>query len=289
MARVLIVQADEQLRADVVADLRAEGHDVLEAASADRGVEAARDADPEIILLDPMLPDRSGYEVYATLQRDPDTVTIPVLFLPGKRRTGQGQPLAGGIDLVTRLGLALRTKSLHDELRLGDPRLRTAVLSDSLTGLANRRAAEERLRLVTGLAQAGGGPLSIVLTDLDGFAAVNDTWGYAVGDHVLQAFAGLLHESCRADDSIARFEGEAFLLLLAGTKLDEAWHVAERVRERTVALGMVLQAGAAGPALSASFGVAAYRPADTWDGLLTRAADALQRAKRTGRNRCEVA
>jgi PleD family two-component response regulator len=65
--------------------------------------------------------------------------------------------------------------------------------------------------------------------------------------------------------------------------------VAERVRERTVALGMVLQAGAAGPALSASFGVAAYRPADTWDGLLTRAADALQRAKRTGRNRCEVA
>jgi CheY-like chemotaxis protein len=104
MARVLIVQADEQLRADVVADLRAEGHEVLEAASADRGVEAARDADPEIILLDPMLPDRSGYEVYATLQRDPDTVTIPVLFLPGKRRAGQGQPLAGGIDLVTRLG-----------------------------------------------------------------------------------------------------------------------------------------------------------------------------------------
>ena len=65
IARVLIVKADEQPRADVVADLRAEGHDVLEAASADRGVEAARDADPEIILLDPMLPDRSGYGVYA--------------------------------------------------------------------------------------------------------------------------------------------------------------------------------------------------------------------------------
>lgn len=74
-----------------------------------------------------------------------------------------------------------------------------------------------------------------------------------------------------------------------GTKLDEAWHVAERLRERTVALGVVMQGGGTGPALTASFGVAAHRPGDTWDGLLARAADALQRAKRTGRNRCEVA
>jgi diguanylate cyclase (GGDEF)-like protein len=289
MARVLVVQADEQRRANVVADLRAEGHDVVEAASADHGVAAAHDAEPEIILLDPMLPDRSGYEVYAALQRDPDTVAIPVLFLPGRREPGQTSFQSAGVDLVTRLGLALRTKSLHDELRLGDPRLRTAVLTDSLTGLANRRAAEERLRLASDLARAGAGPLSIVLTDLDGFAAVNDQWGYAVGDHVLQAFAGLLHESCRGDDTIARFEGEAFLLVLSGTKLDEAWHVAERVRERTVALGAVMQGGGAGPSLSASFGVAAHGPGDTWDGLLTRAAGALQRAKRTGRNRCEVA
>src|SRR6266540_1243357 len=64
MARVLVVQADEQRRANVVADLRAEGHDVVEAYSDDRCVAAARDAEPEIILLDPMLPDRSGYEVY---------------------------------------------------------------------------------------------------------------------------------------------------------------------------------------------------------------------------------
>jgi diguanylate cyclase (GGDEF)-like protein len=288
MARVLVVQADEQRRANVVADLRAEGHEVVEAASADLGVAAARDAVPEIILLDPMLPDRSGYEVYAALQRDPDTVAIPVLFLPGRRQPGQTFH-SGGVDLVTRLGLALRTKSLHDELRLGDPRLRTAVLIDSLTGLANRRGAEERLRLASDLARAGAGPLSIVLTDLDGFAAVNDQWGYAVGDHVLQAFAGLLHESCRGDDTIARFEGEAFLMVLSGTKLDEAWHVAERVRERTVALGVVMQGSGTGPPLSASFGVAAHRPGDTWDALLNRAADALQRAKRTGRNRCEVA
>ena len=151
----------------------------------------------------------------------------------------------GGLDIVTRLGLALRTKSLNDELRLADVSLRSAVLTDSLTGLANR-----------------------------------------VGDRLLQAFAGLLHESCRAGDTVARLEAEAFLLLLPGTKLDAAWYVAERVRRRTAAIGAAL--GPDGPSLTASFGVAEHRPPDAWRDLLDRAEAALTRAKRAGRNRCEV-
>jgi CheY-like chemotaxis protein len=73
MARVLIVQGHARSRADTAATLRAEGHDVLEAGSADNGVRLAHDQVPEVILLDPMLPDRSGYELYASLQRDPAT------------------------------------------------------------------------------------------------------------------------------------------------------------------------------------------------------------------------
>jgi twitching motility two-component system response regulator PilH len=73
MARVLIVQGHARSRADTAATLRAEGHDVLEAGSADNGVRLAHDQGPEVILLDPMLPDRSGYELYASLQRDPAT------------------------------------------------------------------------------------------------------------------------------------------------------------------------------------------------------------------------
>ena len=84
MARVLIVQGHARSRADTAATLRAEGHDVLEAGSADNGVRLAHDQGPEVILLDPMLPDRSGYELYASLQRDPATLAIPVLFLPGE-------------------------------------------------------------------------------------------------------------------------------------------------------------------------------------------------------------
>jgi diguanylate cyclase (GGDEF)-like protein len=290
MARVLIVQGHARSRADTAATLRAEGHDVLEAGSADSGVRLAHEQGPEVILLDPMLPDRSGYELYASLQRDPATLAIPVLFLPGELPPGavaDGEVPVAPPDIVTRLGLALRTKSLNDELRLADVSLRSAVLTDSLTGLANRRAVEERLRSLTGLARLGMGPLSIVLADMDGFAEVNERCGYAVGDRLLQAFSGLLHESCRSGDTVGRLEAEAFVLLLPGTKLDAAWYVAERVRRRTVAIGAAL--GPDGPRLTASFGVAEGRPSDAWRDLLDRAEAALARAKRAGRNRCEVA
>jgi diguanylate cyclase (GGDEF)-like protein len=302
MARVLIVQGHARSRADTAATLRAEGHDVVEAGSADHGVRLAHEQGPEVILLDPMLPDRSGYEVYASLQRDPSTLAIPVLFLPGSLPEAGAGPAAGvdappdgpaaeppvvGLDIVTRLGLALRSKALSDELRLADVSLRAAVLTDSLTGLSNRRAVEERLRAVVGLARLGLGPLSLVLADLDGFAEVNERLGYAMGDRLLQEFAGLLHESCRTGDTVGRFEAEAFLLLLPGTRLDAAWYVAERVRRRTVALGTAL--GPDGPRLTASFGVVEHRPDESWRDLLGRVGTALAKAKRAGRNRCEVA
>jgi diguanylate cyclase (GGDEF)-like protein len=154
-----------------------------------------------------MLPDRSGYELDASLQRDPATLAIPVLFLPGQ------------LPPVT---------------------------------------AEERLRSLTGLARLGMGPVAVILADMDGFAEVNERCGYAVGDRLLQAFAGLLHESCRAGDTVARLEAKAFLLLLPGTKLDAAWYVAERVRRRTAVIGAAL--GPDGPTLTASFGGAEHRP-----------------------------
>ena len=76
-------------------------------------------------------------------------------------------------------------------------------------------------------------------------------------------------------------------MVLPGTRLDAAWNVAERVRRRTVAIGVVL--GPDAPRLTASFGVVESRPGDDWRDLLGRAQTALARAKRAGRNRCEVA
>lgn len=292
MALVLIVQGHERSRSDMAATLRAEGYDTLEAETAAAAAELARDAEPAAILLDPILPDGSGYDLYAALQRDTATNGIPVLFLPTPAAEDAGDTqrrvLVGGLDVATRLGVALRTRTLHDELRGLDDRLRGAVLTDSLTGLANRRALEEQARLELQRADTLRSPLSLILADLDGFSRVNDEWGYAVGDHALQAFSGMLHGSVRGRDTVGRWEGATYAVLLPDAHLDAAWHVAERIRQRAALLGAAL-AGESGPKLSGSFGVAQRRPEDGWPELFARAEAALRRAKRTGRNRTEVA
>jgi CheY-like chemotaxis protein len=115
MARVLIVQGHARSRADTAATLRAEGHDVLEAGSADNGVRMVHEHGPEVILPDPMLPDRSGDELYASLQRDPATLAIPVLFLTGDLppvTAEEGDPQVGGLDILTRLGLTSPSSGL---------------------------------------------------------------------------------------------------------------------------------------------------------------------------------
>jgi two-component system cell cycle response regulator len=292
MALVLIVQGHDRSRTDMAATLRAEGYDIVEAETAAAASELARDAAPAAILLDPMLPDGSGYELYAQLQRDTATNAIPVLFLPTPNddRPGDTQQrvLVGGLDVATRLGVALRTKSLREELRGLDDTLRGAVLTDALTGLGNWRALEARARKAIERADADSTPLTLIMADLDGFKRINEEWGYAVGDHALQAFSGVLHGAVRGGDTVARWEGATYMILLPGTGVDAAWHVAERVRDRAELLGAAL-AGEEGPAVTASFGVAERAAGDQWPALLRRAQNALRRAKRTGRNRTEVA
>lgn len=234
MTRVLIVQNSGRSRSDMAATLRAEGYEILEAETAEAGTQLARTEAPEAILLDPKLPNRSGYELYAKLRHDRTTNAIPVLFLP----TRTGEPVAlGGLDVVTRVGVALRTRTMLESLRQAGEEVTVAALTDALTGLPNRRALERLSKLQLAGARAAGSALAAVLIDLDQFTRVNDQWGFAVGDHALQAVAGLLHTSVRTADTIGRWAGATFLLLLPDTRLDAAWHVAERVRQGIEVLG----------------------------------------------------
>ncbi|HEX9344141.1 MAG TPA: diguanylate cyclase [Actinomycetota bacterium] len=314
MALLLIVQSSDQARSDTAATLRAEGHEVLEAASAEDAVSLSRAWRPAVILLDPLLPGETGDDLYVTLQRELAGLATQILFLPvpplpppaagaeaeaGAEAAGPvlPEPLLGGLELVTRVGLALRAKAVHDQLDEADTALPRqlpgglqsggAGWTDPLTGLANRRACAERLAAACRRAAAGAEPVALVLADLDHFARVNEAVGYAAGDQALQLFAGLLHESCRGGDTAGRWEGATWVLILPGIGLEPAWYVAERVRLRTAALTKAI--GTERVALSASLGVAEYQEGDLWTDLFGRAETALARAKRSGRNRAEVA
>lgn len=157
--------------------------------------------------------------------------------------------------------------------------------SDALTGLPNRRAADEAIKRMIAQAGRGVAPLSAVLLDLDHFKQVNDLHGHDRGDKVLATIGQLLASTLRASDFAARYGGEEFLLLLPDTDSGGAFEVAEKLR-RTIERAEVRQVGT----LTASFGIATL-PDDAVEPeqLLRKADRALYAAKARGRNRVEVA
>jgi diguanylate cyclase (GGDEF)-like protein len=158
----------------------------------------------------------------------------------------------------------------------------TRAVTDSLTGVANSRAATETLKVMAAFAGRSAQPLSAVLVDLDHFKRINDTYGHQIGDEVLAAAAKAMESSIRSSDFIARYGGEEFLILLQGTGKQTAGEVAEKVRRGLAHLSVPGFAGR----VTASFGVATL-PDDAGepDGLLRCADEALYAAKHGGRDK----
>ncbi len=153
-------------------------------------------------------------------------------------------------------------------------------LTDPLTGLPNRRSAQQALQQESARARRHRTSLSIVMLDVDKFKSVNDRFGHGVGDQVLRQVAAALRSSVRADDVPARWGGEEFLVILANTDLDGARTCAERIRARVEGERF----GVAGQ-VTVSAGVAQFEPGESLDALLARADGRLYEAKAAGRNR----
>jgi diguanylate cyclase (GGDEF)-like protein len=160
----------------------------------------------------------------------------------------------------------------------------TRAASDALTGLSNRRSADETLKRLVAHAGRRASPLSAVLLDLDHFKQINDVHGHDQGDKALALVGEILRSTLRASDFAARYGGEEFLILLPDTDRNAARQVAEKMRILIETAGVPI-----GP-LTASFGVAEL-PADAAESeqLMRKADRALYAAKAGGRNRVEVA
>jgi len=174
-------------------------------------------------------------------------------------------------------------------------RLQRDVLTDVLTGVANRRFFERRLQEETDLWRRHGHSLSCLLVDLDHFKQINDRYGHAAGDRALQQVARQLSLGLRSSDVLARYGGEEFVLLLPGTDADQAREIAERLRAAIARTVSMPGTGAAQP-VTVSMGLAwidetmrpeVPEPPGAW--LVRRADEALYRAKARGRNRVDVA
>ena len=155
---------------------------------------------------------------------------------------------------------------------------------DGLTGIANRRYFEARLREEYTRWQRYGGELSILLFDLDHFKKINDQFGHVVGDTVLREMAQRVSHVVRAQDTFGRFGGEEFALLLPCTPLEDAMLVAEKIRN-TIGDRAVDVQGVDVPVTASVGGAAARAGVPAYEALINEADAALYSAKRQGRNR----
>ncbi len=176
-----------------------------------------------------------------------------------------------------------RFKEHYVEARIRADQLAYLAFNDYLTGLPNRRGLERILQDEVERARRYNRPLSVVMVDLDHLKRINDTFGHDAGDRTLQEVAGLLAGELRRTDRVGRWGGEEFIIVAPETDRKAAWVLAQRLKE-TLENHPFDQVGT----VTASWGVASFRPSDTVESLIKRADEALYRAKTAGRNRVEV-
>ena len=160
------------------------------------------------------------------------------------------------------------------------------ALLDTVTGLPNRLAYEERMEQEFARWKRFGAPLTLMVWDVDDFKSINDRFGHQAGDRALRVIAQSLKARLRETDFIARFGGEEFVTLLCGTEGEEAIKVAEQMRQSVNENGFHSH-GKPVP-VTISCGIATFRTSDNFDSVFSRADKALYEAKRAGKNRCEL-
>ncbi len=165
---------------------------------------------------------------------------------------------------------------------------------DALTGFYNRRQLDERIKQETAEAKRNHTPLCAIMTDIDFFKKVNDTYGHAAGDVVLKNVAKIMRSQLREYDIAGRYGGEEFVILLPYTKPDEALIVAERLRQAVENKSIDIEKvntknNTKNISVTISLGVHEYKHTDKAEDLLLNADKALYKAKETGRNRVVTA
>jgi len=208
------------------------------------------------------------------LHRDGSIVTVAVDGLVDRDEQGNFQRTQCVLHNITA------RKQIEQELRY-------LATTDSLTGLANRRHFLDQMRQALARHQRHGTPIALLMIDLDWFKRVNDQYGHAVGDEVLQHCAKTIATHLRRNDLFGRLGGEEFAILLPDTDAHGACEFAERLRLLAASSPAPTRTG--GILVTLSIGVTCFQGLDQdIDGILARSDQALYRAKNNGRNRVEL-
>ncbi len=277
-----------------------------EVTTAQDGAEAVsqllNESGPRLVLLDWMMPQLDGPEVCRQIRSSAGRPYVYITLLTSKESK---EDLVAGLEagaddyltkpcnsgeLRARLRTGERILSLEDSLVTAREAMRFDATHDALTSLLNRGAILSSLNLELQRAQATEAGLSILLSDVDHFKHINDTYGHPVGDEVLREIAARLKRCVRRGDRVGRYGGEEFFLILADCECKDLRMRAEQIR---AVVGSTPVRTTAGPLqISISVGaleINAVNRSQAAERLLKDVDEALYRAKKDGRNRISVA
>ena len=297
--RVLVVDDSAIVRRIIVGYLRAAGHEVGEAQNGEEALAQLGTDRFDVVLTDLQMPVLDGFGLLDGIRSR--SLGMEVIILTGSEdlesavralRSGAHdflrKPPSGALEVVLTVERAAEKKRLREtNLRLMRE-LDALSRRDALTGVFNRRVFDETLLAETTRSRRYLLALSLVLLDLDHFKAINDGHGHPAGDAVLKLFAGIARAQTRDGDTLCRYGGEEFTVLLAHTPLEGAMDVARRLVASTNKAPFIV--GEASVPVTVSAGVATLHPSDENGQAMLAAADAaLYEAKRAGRNQARPA
>lgn len=302
---VLVVDDDAVSRAVVQKHLQKAGFKVVTAANGQNALELFDQQFFPIVLTDWMMPGIDGPQLCRLIrEKQTDGYVFMILVTARDSKTDIVSGLESGADdyltkpihpaeMVARVNTGIRILRLEQSLKKANEEIKLLSITDPLTGCYNRGYLNERLLYELKRAQRYRHPLSLVLSDIDHFKNVNDTYGHQVGDLVLKAFARCIQKEIRKKiDWIVRYGGEEFLIVLPETRNLGALSMAERLRQAVSAT--IIQAGSEELSITASFGGACASFEDerndevTMEQLINQADEQLYRSKKEGRNRTNV-
>jgi diguanylate cyclase (GGDEF)-like protein len=287
---VTILIVDDEMPIRHLMSLLLKGFGTIEmAGSGKEALEKVNTINPDLIILDVLMPEMNGYEVCQTIKGNGKTSSIPIVFLTANSSNEDEEYglEIGAADFIRKpispRILSARVSNILN-LQQATRKLELIASTDPLTGAFNRRHLDLVGMNELSRSKRNNSTFTILMLDIDHFKAVNDTYGHDIGDEALIETVAVIKKNIRGEDLLFRLGGEEFAVMLPETTKLAAYDTAKRIR---IAISeIVIQTPIAPLCFTLSIGIAENTPADDdIDVILKRADEALYRAKSSGRNK----
>lgn len=280
--RILVVEDDDDIREALEALLEEHGYAVDTASDGAEAFAMVEQDPPALVISDVMMPGVDGYQLVEKLRKRPASADIPIILLsalqdPERKVAGLDLGADDYISKPTRPDELLARIRVHLRHAHRQQALTRRSLIDPLTGTLNRRGILSVLRRERERALKTGAPLSVLMLDIDGFKALNDTYGHKAGDTVLRQLARAIVEALRVVDHVGRLGGDEFVVAVPDGDPVAAAGLAARLSVLELP-PLEIQDGSL--QVHVSVGVATLRQGESVDELLERADEEMYRRKR---------